>query len=405
MSGNGSTGPRVVIVGGSFAGLAAAYAAREHLRPDGRVTVIAATGRFIFAPSLIWTAFDKPVPHTSFNLDAALGAKGIEFVRAPVDAIRTDQQLVVTEQAEIPYDRLVIATGGVPNAAAIPGLAGELRRATWIVGEDSARDARAMLHRIFEHPGPLVVGAAQGASYISAAYELALNLDNELRRRGQRERVPITFVTGERALGDLRIGQTAAHHALERLFEERDIAFHAGAGIRRVEQGVIRLTDGRILEAAGAIIMPPFSGSVNIWHSAGLTDATGLVPVTAEYRHASFPEVYAAGVAAYFEQPVPPLNQWPAPHTGYLSLHMGRVAGTNVAASLGSGTPAEHPLPYVVDTRVLDGGDVGLLITSTGREELRHTAAEVPGQVAHYFKAASDRYLSWQLRNGRLIPA
>jgi hypothetical protein len=81
---------------------------------------------------------------------------------------------------------------------------------------------------------------------------------------------------------------------------------------------------------------------------------------------------------------------------------MGQTAAANVAAALGYGTPARHPLPRVIDIRVLDGGDVGLVLASSGRETLHHVATVLPGRVAHALKSGIERYLVWRLRTGRM---
>jgi sulfide:quinone oxidoreductase len=401
MSDRTSTGGNVVVVGGSFAGLGAAYTLRERLRPEDRVTVIAPSDYFVFAPSLVWAAFGTPTLNSSFNLEAALAAKSIGFRRAPVSRVKVDEHVVVAEKEEIPYDRLIIATGGRPDTQAVPGLAGEFRAASWIVGEDSAMEARVLLSRLFSSPGPVIVGTAQNAGYMSAAYEIALTLDAELRKRGIRDQAPMTFVTAEPYLGHLGFGQTAARPALEKLFEERGIAAISGSTVERVQPDGLVLSDGRTLEASTIVLMPPFSGSVNIWKSAKLTDESGFIPVTDLYRHVDHPDIYAAGVASYFRNRVQPLNLNHAPETGYLSLRMGKAAGQNAAASLGCGSPTSRPLPHIFDVRVIDGQSAGLLLTSRGTSRVRNTATRLPGSSAHILKAAIERYLLWRLRTGR----
>lgn len=47
------------------------------------------------------------------------------------------------------------------------------------------------------------MGAVQGASCFGPAYEFAMILDTELRRRKLRDRVPMTFVTAEPYVGHL----------------------------------------------------------------------------------------------------------------------------------------------------------------------------------------------------------
>lgn len=393
---------RIVVVGGSFAGLGAAFTLRQRLPADCRVTLISPSSTFVFAPSSIWTAFGRSTSRNTFLLDSVLRRKGIEFVRSYVREVRPDAHVVRTDDGEISYDRLIIATGGRPDSSSIPGLAGEFRAAHWIVGEESALDLRMTLERLYEKPGPLVIGAAAGAAYLSAAYELTLALDAELRRRGLRERVPITFVTAEPYLGHLGLDQTEARHEIEKLFNERGIVSKTGVNIHRVDTDVVVLSTGERLAAQASFIMPPFTGAIDIWKSAGLTNASGLIPVNERYQHAGFSDIYAAGVAATFEHAVPPLSSTILPQTAYLSLRMGRMAGENAAASLGYGEPANRTLPRLLDVRVLDGDTVGVLLTTRVKNRVRNRALRLPGRSAHFLKLAIERYLLWRLQSGRM---
>jgi NADH dehydrogenase FAD-containing subunit len=133
-----------------------------------------------------------------------------------------------------------------------------------------------------------------------------------------------------------------------------------------------------------------------------LTDGIGLIPVDRQYRHVDYEEVYAAGVACSFAELVPPLEGYRAPQTGYLSLRMGKIAATNLAASLGYASPSDRTLPHTLDVRVIDGRDAGLLLTSRGDRELHHSSRRLPGKTAHYLKRSSERLLLWQLRTGNV---
>lgn len=395
-------GRHVVVAGASFAGLGAAYVLRRQLGPSDTVTVISPGARFVFAPSLTWAALGSPRLHSSFALQPALEVKGIRFIRSHVRSIDVTEHTVRTEEEQLHFDRLVIATGGRPDTQAVPGLAGEFQTASWIVGEESAMEAWDVLRRVRDEPGPIVLGSAQGAGYLSAMYEVALALDTSLRRAGIRDRVPLTFVTAEPYLGHLGFGQTALRPKLERLFAERDIATHVDTEIRRIERHKVSLSNADPLDAAAIVIMPPFTTVADVAKTAGLTDGSGMIPVTREYRHVELEHIYAAGVASYFPEPVPPLGRARAPQTGYLSLHMGRAAGMNAAASLGRGEPASRTLPHVLDVRVLDGGSAGVAIASRGDDRLHNAALRLPGGVAHRLKGAIERYLVWRLRTGRI---
>jgi sulfide:quinone oxidoreductase len=397
-----SRGRHVVIAGAGFAGLGAAYTVRERLGSNDRVTVIEPSGRFVFTLALIRAVLGRPVYHSAFALFPALEAKGIEYRRSHVRAVRAEEKVVRTDEGDVQYDRLIIATGGRPESNAVPGLAGEFRAAHWIVGEESALEAGETLQRIFGEPGPVIIGAAQGATYFSGAYELALALDTVLRRRGLRDQVPLTFITGQSYLGDLGFGQNAGRAKLATLFAERDIAVRTDVTIDHVGRKEVALSGGEVLPATVSIIMPPFTGDIDIWKSSDLTDERGFVPVNDRYQHVRYPEIYAAGVACCFDRSIPPLTEPRAPHTGYLAVRMGKAAAQNVSASLGAGSPAARTLPYLVDIRVLDGVDIGLLLASWGTTELHNTAIQLPGKVGHYLKAVQERYLLWRLRTGQM---
>jgi sulfide:quinone oxidoreductase len=395
-------GRRIVVAGGGFAGLGAAYTLRQQLQPRDTVLVIEPSGHFVFAPSLVWAALGRPLIHSSFPLRPILEAHDIAYLRSHVRGVDVQAHIVRTDDDRIRYDKLVIATGGRPDASTIPGLAGEFQTAHAIVGLNAAQAAREALRTLFTEPGPVVVGVAQGASYISGVYELVLSFDAALRRAGVRARVPLTFITSEPYLGELGFGQTATQPKLKQLFTTRGIAYRTGVTIDRVRREEVVLGSGETLPATVSVIMPPFTGDVDLWKSEGLTDERGLIPVDAQYRHTRYEDIYAAGVAALFTEPIPPLTGRQAPHTGYLSLRMGRAAGQNVAATLGCGSPAKRPLPFVLDLRILDGDDIGLLLASRGDDILRHSAVRLPGRSAHYLKAAIERYILWQLRTGHV---
>lgn len=389
------------MAGGSFAGIAAAYTLRERLDHHDRVTLVAPNGHFVFAPSLVAAAMGRSLQSATFALEPALTSKNIRFVHSHVRSV-DPRGCVQTDDEELRFDRLIIATGGRPDSQSIPGLAGEFRSASWVVGEDSMMEARNAIRRLVENPGPVVIGAAQGASYVSAAYELALALDGALRNAGTRDRTPLTFVTFEPYLGHLRFGQNAARKPLETIFSERDIASHTGSSLDRIGPDHVILSDGTTLEARLAVIMPPFTGVVDIWKSVGLTDESGMIPVDTQYRHPEYDAIYAAGMASYFVAQVPPLEGNRVPETGYLAMRMGRAAAQNAASSLGYGSPASSTLPYVLDVRVIDGGTTGLLLTSRGRRRLKHTAMRLPGSSAGQLKTSIERYLMWRLQTGRM---
>ena len=79
-----------------------------------------------------------------------------------------------------------------------------------------------------------MVGAVQGASCFGPAYEFAMILDTELRRRKIRDKVPMTFVTSEPYVGHLGLdGVGDTKGLLESEMRERHIKWITNA---RVDQ-------------------------------------------------------------------------------------------------------------------------------------------------------------------------
>jgi sulfide:quinone oxidoreductase len=391
----------VVIAGGSFAGIAAAHTLRRSL-PNATVTVIDKAATFTFAPALVDYAIGRTAQSPHFDLKRSLESAGIRYVSSAVHNVDQERRVVTTDSAELAFDVLLVATGGRPDPSSIPGMAGEWQHSHYVVGQDSAQDVANTIASLRSRQGRIVVGLAPEASYISAMYELVSGLERRLTQDGIRDRFTLTFITPEPYVGEMGIGQTAAEAELKKVLGNRDIEVRTDAKISNVGQNEVSLQSGESLDVAAVFLMPAFTGSVDIWKSAGLTDDRGFVPVNALYRHVNSSSIFAAGVASVFDQPHAPLNSTTVPHTGYLSVRMGRIAATNIAAHLGHGENSPNPLPRLLDVRVLDFGEGGLLLTSRGNHELRHHALPIPGRWGHRLKTWSATYLTWCLENGHV---
>ena len=93
-------------------------------------------------------------------------------------------------------------------------------------------EAHAAYQEFLKHPGPVVVGAAQGASCFGPAYEFAMILDSDLRKRKLRHQVPMTFVTSEPYIGHLGLGGVGdSKGLLESAMRERHINWITNARI------------------------------------------------------------------------------------------------------------------------------------------------------------------------------
>jgi sulfide:quinone oxidoreductase len=203
---------RVVIVGGSFGGVNAAYELRRRLGQDVEITVISRDAGFTFLPSLPWLIMGWRDPsRLQVPLGAPLQRRRIRFVHAEVQELDAAKCEVRTATQAHPYDALVVACGADLDYAAVPGLGPAAGNTHSTFTLDEAMAARDALARVTgADTGRIIVGAAAGASCIGPAYEIVMMIDTVLKRLGKRHRFTITFVTPEPFLGHFGVGGIGA---------------------------------------------------------------------------------------------------------------------------------------------------------------------------------------------------
>ena len=235
---------KVLVLGGNFGGLTAAFAVSHELHGDVDIRVISASDRFLFNPSLIWLPFGKRRPaDITFPLAPTFEDHGIEFTHAEATGIDLAARKVTAASGVYDYDYLVIATGYRNNFAVVPGL-GPGGNAYTITTLDDAIRAGEGWRRFLDNPGDIVVGASQGAGCFGAAYEYLFNVSYRLRKAGLKNQVKLTYVSAEPFLGHFGIGGLPHGESLLSMFLRKEhITAVLNTGMDRVEEG--RLVPGR----------------------------------------------------------------------------------------------------------------------------------------------------------------
>ena len=148
-----------------------------------------------------------------------------------------DNRVLLRDGRYVDYDYLVIATGPKLAFDEIPGL-GPDGFTQSICHVSHAETAKLNWDRFTADPGPIVVGAVQGASCYGPAYEFAFIVAADLRKRKLRHKVPITFVTSEPYIGHLGLGGVGdSKSMLESELRSQDIKWIHNARTTRVEAG------------------------------------------------------------------------------------------------------------------------------------------------------------------------
>lgn len=395
----------VVILGAGIAGVTAAYALKARLEPNDEITVVSDKPYFHFVPSNPWVAMGwRERADIAFPIAPHFEARGIKFVHSGVKRIQPDVIQVDLENGDVLfYDVLLIATGAVGMADAIPGLAEHTHSVLHI---EQAEKALAAYREFVRRPGPIVIGAAPGASVLGPLYEYAFLIDADLKRRNIRGRVPITLVTPEPWPGHLGLGgDGASRHAIAAALADARIAAICNARTVRIEGDSIQVDE---LDASGetrqihtlsyaySVYWPAFGGAAGVRSAAGLVDARGLVVVDEYLRNPDHHNVFAIGACVA----QPPVDRTPvpvgAPDSVYSISKAAEIAVQNILATIRD-TPLVSHTPQ--RARWLnDMGASGAAYLSEPQVPLRDINWMRQGRWVHQAKVDFEKYFVGKIR-------
>jgi sulfide:quinone oxidoreductase len=400
----------IVVIGAGLGGLPTAYELRHLLSHRHHITLISDTPQFTFLPSLPWVALGlTALESIQVKLLNRLEPRGIHWIQGRVAEIDPNNHQLVVNQEQLSYDYLVIATGAELALDAVPGLGPDNGYTQSVCNPHHAHLAWEAWQQFLKQPGPLVVGAVPGASCFGPAYEFALLADRELRKRGLRDQVPITFVTPEPYAGHLGIGGMANSAKLvTTLMAERGIAVIENAAVMAVEPDQIRLTDGRSLPFAYSMLLPAFRGPQFLQDVPGLTDAHGFIPVLPTYQHPDDASIYAVGVIVQLHPPEATPLPVGVPKTGQMTEAMGMAVAHNIAIALGE-ISAPPVTPTLEAICFADFGNTGILfladpVLPDPASGKRRRAIALQGAWVGWAKTAFEQYFLAKMRLGAAVP-
>lgn len=323
--------PQIVILGAGVGGLVAANELEDKVGDRASVTLIDRNVRFQFPPSFPWIVMGSRTPDQVEKDVGLLERKGIRVLQDEVMGLDLVGKSVRTAHEQVPYDHLVIALGAGYAHESVPGL---LEHAHHMYDLDSAVRLRDVVAGF--QGGTVAIGVARLPFKCPAApYELALLLDDAFRRREIREKVKIEFFTPEGAplpaAGPENGGKVLA------MLQERGIAYHPKRKLKGVGPHSLTFEEGEPLPFDLLICVPPHRAPKPVV-DAGLTDASGWVPVDPSTLQTKHPDVFAIGDVTALATPngyVPLL-----PKAGVFASGQGKVVAHNLAVKvLGRGRP------------------------------------------------------------------
>jgi sulfide dehydrogenase [flavocytochrome c] flavoprotein chain len=269
--------PRVVVVGGGFAGASCARALRT-ADPRIAVTLVEANATFTACPlSNAVIGGLRELSEQQFTYER-LAADGVALARTTATAVDAPARSVtLADGARLPYDRLVLAPGIDIRWGALPGYdeaaAGHMPHA-WHAGEQTV-----LLRRQLEAmpDGGLVVIAAPANPFRCppGPYERASLIAHYLKTRKPRSKLLV--LDAKDAFSKQRLFLSAWSELYPGLLEW--VPLSKGGNVTSVEPATRTLvTDFGRHQAAVANVIPPQKAG-RIAEAAGVADRSGWCPI------------------------------------------------------------------------------------------------------------------------------
>ncbi len=404
---------KVVIMGAGLGGVACAYEMKKKLGGSHRVTLVGSSSFFEFTPSNPWIAVGwRTAPQTRVDLARPLADKGIDWIPKMVESIDAEaSKLTLEGGSELEYDYLVISTGPKLAFEEVPGLGPDAHTQS-VCTHEHALKAWESYQKFVQDPGPIVVGAAPGASCFGPAYEMAMIFDTDLRRRKIRDRVPMTFVTPEPYIGHMGLGGVGDSKGLmESTLRQRHINWITNARIDSVEQGTMNVTeltdDGETrklhqLPFKESMVIPAFKGVSAVAAVADMCNPRGFVLIDDQQRNTKYPNIFSAGVCVAIPPVEPTVVPTGAPKTGYMIESMVHAICENIGAEvLGKQASARASWNAIC---LADFGDTGAAFVALPQIPPRNVTWAKEGKWVHLAKVAFEKYFLRKVKTGSITP-
>ena len=404
----------IVVLGGGIGGLSAAFELKDELGTAHDIVLVSDQEHFEFTPSTPWVAVKWRKPEAiRLDLNELMPKHGIRFVCYPVKRVQPESRdLLLADNEVLPYDYLVIASGPRLAFDEIPGLGPHGGHTSSVCKTDHEQLMSDKFDAFCEDPGPVIVGAAQGASCYGPAYEYTFIIETELRKRKIRDKVPMTFVTPEPYVGHLGLdGVGDTKGKLESEMRERHIKWHTNSRIDQVEDGVMKITEvnedgsdkaSHELEFKHSMILPAFTGIEAVMGVESLSNPRGFIIVDEYQRNPAYPEIFAVGVCVA----IPPVGPTPlpvgVPKTGYMIESMVTATVQNLAEIL-EGKDPTHTATWNAFC-LADFGDRGVAFMALPQIPPRNTNWSGSGKWVHWAKVGFEKYYLRKIKQGRVEP-
>jgi sulfide:quinone oxidoreductase len=401
---------KIVVLGAGLGGVVAAYEMKDKARREDEVIVINDIDYYQFVPSNPWVLVGwRKREKITVDLNAPMKKRGITFIVDAATKLDPKKKTIHCESGrKVEYDYLIIATGPELAFDAIEGL-GPDGHTQSVCHIDHAEQSNVKFEEFCQKPGHLIVGAVQGASCYGPAYETAMIIDTELKKRKIRDQVPMTFVTAEPYIGHLGLdGVGNTKGMLEAEMRNRNIRWITNAKVTKITEDTMYIDEMETTEKvkkkhelpmAYSMMLPAFRGIPAVRGIDKLVNPGGFVIVDKHQRNPTYPEIYAIGVCIA----IPPMGNSlvpvGVPKTGFMIESMVTAATGNIGLIL-KGGEAEQVATWNAIC-LADFGDGGFMFVAKPQIPPRNINWAGEGKWVHTAKVAFEKIFLSRIKKGK----
>ena len=399
-----SARPRVVVVGGGFAGLAAAAGLR---RAEVDLTLVDQHNHHVFTPLIyqVATAMLEPSEIAHPIRTVLRKHEHADFRLGRVEQVDLERRQVVTSHGAIPYDYLIVAAGSANNYFNHPEIA-ESSYGINDVGEAVA--LRNHLLQTFEQAAweadpearrrllsfVIVGGGPTGVEFAGSLGELVHGILQRDFPTLDLDEVSIHLIEGSDA--PLPPFHPRLQQASAKALAKRHVTVSTGI-VEGVRAETVTLHDGTVVPAAGTVRLADGreipAGTV-VW-AAGvraepLAESLGIdlgpqrrIPVSPTLQLADHPEVLACGDIAAI-----PDGDAVLPMLAPVAMQSGAHAARVIATLLGGGQPSPFRYKAYPTMATIGRGDA---VVQGKRTRLHGTSGWLLWLVVHLMRIAGVR--------------
>ena len=282
----------IVIIGNGIAGVTAA----RHIRKlsDKRITIISAETDYFFSRTALMYVYmgHMKFEHTQPYENWFWEKNRIELKNGYVKQVQTDNKMLALESGELfPYDKLIIATGSVPNKFGWPGQ--DLKGVQGLVSKQDLEllEINAPNNEVCE--GAVLIGGGL----------IGIELAEMLHTRN----IPVTFLVREKAFwsgvlpmpdAQMISEHITSHHIDLRHEEELDEIIGDENG--RVK--AVKTKKGEIIECDLVGLAAGVSPQIKFLVGSGIETDRGVL--VDRHLQTNIPDVYAIGDCAQQREPI-----------------------------------------------------------------------------------------------------